>query len=108
MPSALDLRPDCHGDPERLRQLEVRWICEERAVSQLLLELECELDHVVRELSFRRLLGEPCDTLEERAMLLQAECDALTDESAHVRLALTGVRAELQHVCASPAVRAGA
>ena len=108
MPSALDLRPDCHGDPERLRQLEVRWICEERAVSQLLLELECELDHVVRELSFRRLLGEPCETLEERAVLLQAECDALTDESAHVRLALTGVRAELQHVCASPAVRAGA
>lgn len=108
MPSALDLRPDCHGDPERLRQLEVRWICEERAVSQLLLELECELDHVVRELSFRRLLGEPCETLEERAVLLQAECDALTDESAHVRLALVGVRAELQHVCASPAVRAGA
>lgn len=108
MPSALELRPDCHGDPERLRQLEVRWICEERAVSQLLLDLECELDHVVRELSFRRILGEPCAMLEERAVLLQAECDALTDESAHVRLALVGVRAELQQARANPAVRAGA
>lgn len=83
-------------DPERLRKLEARWICEERAASQLLLELECELDHIVRELMFRRQLGETCEWLEERALLLQAECDALTDESAHVRLALTGVRTELQ------------
>ena len=95
-------------DPDRLRKLEVRWICEERAASQLLLELECELDHIVRELMFRRQLGETCERLEERARLLQAECDALTDESAHVRLALVGVRAELQQARTGPAAVAGA
>ncbi len=108
MASVLDLRADFLGDKERLRQVEVSWICEERAVSQLLLELECELDHVLREMSFRRLLCEACDELAERAMLLQAECDALNAESAHVRLALVSVRAALQQAPEKAAVRAGA
>ncbi len=79
----------------RLLELQRRWQSEERAVSTVLAELETDLEEIQREVAFHRLLAEPRPLLEQRLTELRGECDALATELAHVRLALAGVRSEL-------------
>jgi hypothetical protein len=79
----------------RLENLLQRWLVEARAVAAVLAELEAERDEMQRDVALHRLLGEPRPDLGRRVDELHTECDALATELAHVRLALAGVRAEL-------------
>ena len=76
------LREQAAGSPARLLELQQRWLAEARAIATLLLDLEAELETLVRDLA--------------------AECEELTTESAHVQLALAGIRLELDRLPPSP------
>lgn len=86
------------GSRQRLVELHERWLAESRAISTLLLELEAELDLLVRDLSFHLTVGEARPDLEARVAELAVECEDLATESAHVQLALAGIRGELERI----------
>lgn len=98
--AALRLLDPAHTPGSRLRLLELheRWRAESRAISALLIELEAELDRLVRDLSFHLTVGEARPDLEARVAELAAECEDLATESAHVQLALAGIRGELERM----------
>ncbi len=97
-----NLHAEAAGSPARLLELQQRWLLEARALSTLLLELESELDLLLRDLAFHKVVGEARPDLELRIAELAAECEDLTTESAHVQLALAGIRLELDRLPPSP------
>jgi hypothetical protein len=96
------LREQAAGSPARLLELQQRWLAEARAIATLLLDLEAELETLVRDLAFHKVVGEARPDLELRIAELAAECEELTTESAHVQLALAGIRLELDRLPPSP------
>ena len=81
---------------ERLHQLLQRFRTEEQSLESVLTDLQTELEHRLGETAFLRCI-EPhrVDSLVRRCIELQAECDQLAIELAHVRLAILGVGEEL-------------
>jgi hypothetical protein len=95
MPPVLELDPRAEH-AARLRQLLRRYRDEAFRLQGSLAELEHEIEFWQRETAIARPLdiGE-ADRLAERCRDMQAECDHLSVELAHVRLAQAGAAAEL-------------
>ena len=90
------MRPAPEASPQaRLLELQRRWQSEERAIATVLGELEVDLEELLRDVAFHRIVGESPPQLLRRCTELRGECEALATELAHVRLALVGVTAEL-------------
>lgn len=90
------MRPAPELTPQaRLLELQRRWQSEERAIATVLGELEQDLEELLRDAAFHRIVGEPQPLLLHRCSELRGECETLATELAHVRLALVGVTAEL-------------
>jgi hypothetical protein len=90
------VRPAPEPTPHaRLHELQRRWQSEERAIATVLGELEADLEELLRDVAFQRIVGEQQPQLLRRCAELRGECEALATELAHVRLALVGVTAEL-------------
>ncbi len=81
---------------ERLHQLLQRFRTEERSLQAVLADLQAELEHCLGETAFLRCIDpHRSEVLVRRCIELQAECDQLAIELAHVRLAILGVGEEL-------------
>jgi len=95
MPPVLELNPKAEH-AARLRQLLRRYRNEALQLQASLSELEAEIEFWQRETAIARPvdIGE-ADRLAERCREMQAECDHLSVELSHVRLAQAGAAAEL-------------
>jgi HPt (histidine-containing phosphotransfer) domain-containing protein len=83
--------------PERLRHLLQRYRAEALSLSVDLAEQQAELEYWQRETAIRQIAGNGgTEALSRTCHELQAECDDLGLELAHVRLAIDGITDELQ------------
>ena len=81
---------------ERLHQLLQRFRTEELSLQAVLTDLQAELEHCLGETTFLRCIDpHRGESLVRQCVELQAECDQLAIELAHVRLAILGVGEEL-------------
>lgn len=82
---------------DRLRLLLQRYRTEARSLATTLAELQSELEHWQRETAIRQLAGHgDAELTKLRCQALQAECDDVGIELAHVRLAIDGITDELR------------
>jgi predicted RNase H-like nuclease (RuvC/YqgF family) len=95
MPPVLELNPTAEH-AARLRQLLRRYRNEAVLLEASLQELQAEIEFWQREtVMARQLDADEADRLAERCREMQNECDHLSVELAHVRLAQAGAAAEL-------------
>jgi hypothetical protein len=88
------LEQDPHRD--RLRSLLQNFRAQEVAMQVVLHELQAELEHWHREAIFLRSAAPiSAVTMLDRCTELQAECDLLSTELVHVRMAISGTGEEL-------------
>lgn len=89
---ALENEP--HGT--RLRRLLQNFRAQEHAMTELLHQLQAELEHWHREAIFLRSAAPiSATTMLDRCTELQSECDLLATELVHVRMAISGTGEEL-------------
>ncbi|MBL8727207.1 MAG: hypothetical protein JNM25_02170 [Planctomycetes bacterium] len=88
------LEPDPHAS--RLGDLLQHFRAQELSMTEVLHELQAELEHWHREANFLRPLSpSDGDRALRRCTELQAECDLLATELVHVRMAISGTGEEL-------------
>jgi len=80
----------------RLRDLLQHFRAQELSMTEVLHDLQAEIEHWHREANFLRPLGQADgDRALQRCTELQAECDLLATELVHVRMAISGTGEEL-------------